>query len=49
MLCIIVIDISLLSCVQTVEYEDGSVDDESLREMVEHAVQRLHDAMNPVM
>lgn len=37
------------SCVQMVEYEEGSADDESLREMVEHAVQRLYDAMNPVM
>ncbi|MCI4389529.1 hypothetical protein PGIGA_G00099040 [Pangasianodon gigas] len=34
---------------RTVEYEEGSADDESLREMVEHAVQRLYDAMNPVM
>lgn len=35
--------------VQTVDYEEGSADDDSLREMVEHAVQRLYDAMNPVM
>lgn len=41
--------VNIYSCVQTVEYEEGSVDDESLREMVEHAVQRLYDAMNPVI
>uniref|UniRef100_A0AAY5EXI6 Cleavage and polyadenylation specific factor 3 n=1 Tax=Electrophorus electricus TaxID=8005 RepID=A0AAY5EXI6_ELEEL len=34
---------------RTVQYEEGSADDESLREMVELAVQRLYDAMNPVM
>ncbi|XP_036437785.1 cleavage and polyadenylation specificity factor subunit 3 isoform X2 [Colossoma macropomum] len=34
---------------RTVEYEDSSADDESLKEMVELAVQRLYDAMNPVM
>ncbi|TTF11770.1 Cleavage and polyadenylation specificity factor subunit 3 [Bagarius yarrelli] len=47
--CVVNIHESLDCCVQTVECEDGSLDDESLREMVEHAVQRLYDAMNPVM
>ena len=33
-----------------VEYEEeGSAEDESLKEMVEVAVQRLYDALNPVM
>ena len=32
---------------QTVDYEEGSADDESLKEMVELAVQRLYDALNP--
>uniref|UniRef100_W5KBE1 Cleavage and polyadenylation specificity factor subunit 3 n=1 Tax=Astyanax mexicanus TaxID=7994 RepID=W5KBE1_ASTMX len=34
---------------RTVEYEEGSADDESLKEMVELSVQRLYDAINPVM
>ncbi|XP_012679369.1 cleavage and polyadenylation specificity factor subunit 3 [Clupea harengus] len=34
---------------RTVDYEEGSADDESIKEMVELAVQRLYDAMNPTM
>uniref|UniRef100_A0A672NUI2 Cleavage and polyadenylation specificity factor subunit 3 n=1 Tax=Sinocyclocheilus grahami TaxID=75366 RepID=A0A672NUI2_SINGR len=34
---------------RTVEYEDDNSEDDSLREMVELAVQRLYEAMNPVM
>lgn len=35
---------------QTVYYEDEEVtEDDSLREMVEMAVQRLYDALNPVI
>lgn len=33
---------------QTVECEEGSEDDESLREMVELAAQRLYEALTPV-
>lgn len=33
---------------QTVDCEPGSEDDESLREMVELAAQRLYDALSPV-
>lgn len=36
-------------CVQTVECEDDNSEDDSLREMVELAVQRLYEAINPVM
>ncbi|CAG5866479.1 unnamed protein product [Menidia menidia] len=38
-------------CLETrsVCYEDESTDDDSLREMVELAVQRLYDALNPVI
>jgi len=32
-----------------VEYEEADSEDDSLREMVELAVQRLYEAMNPVM
>ena len=39
----------MMVCSQTVEYEEGSADDESLKEMVEVAVQRLYDALNPVI
>lgn len=35
-------------CSQTVDCEPGSEDDESLREMVELAAQRLYDALSPV-
>lgn len=35
--------------VQTVEYDDTNAEDDSLREMVELAVQRLYEAMNPTM
>ena len=38
-----------LSVVQTVQYEEGSAEDETLREMVELAVQRLYDALNPAI
>ncbi|KAF7651848.1 hypothetical protein LDENG_00104730 [Lucifuga dentata] len=31
-----------------VEYQEGSTEEESLREMVEVAVQRLYDALSPV-
>uniref|UniRef100_A0A673MYN9 Pre-mRNA 3'-end-processing endonuclease polyadenylation factor C-term domain-containing protein n=1 Tax=Sinocyclocheilus rhinocerous TaxID=307959 RepID=A0A673MYN9_9TELE len=34
---------------RTVEYEEANSEDDSLREMVELAVQRLYEAMNPVM
>ncbi|KAK1170240.1 cleavage and polyadenylation specificity factor subunit 3 [Huso huso] len=34
---------------RTVDYEEGSADDESLKEMVELAVQRLYDALNPAL
>lgn len=34
---------------RTVEYEEGSADDETLREMVELSVQRLYDALNPAI
>uniref|UniRef100_A0A8C1SQB2 Cleavage and polyadenylation specific factor 3 n=1 Tax=Cyprinus carpio TaxID=7962 RepID=A0A8C1SQB2_CYPCA len=34
---------------RTVEYEDDNSEDDSLREMVELAVQRLYEAINPVM
>lgn len=34
---------------QSVCYEDESTEDDSLREMVELAVQRLYDALNPVI
>lgn len=37
-----------LSHPQTVECEEGSEDDESLREMVELAAQRLYEALTPV-
>lgn len=36
-------------CVQTVECEEANSEDDSLREMVELSVQRLYEAMNPVM
>ncbi|KAG5846794.1 cleavage and polyadenylation specificity factor subunit 3 [Anguilla anguilla] len=38
-------------CLETrnVDYEEGSADDESLKEMVELAVQRLYDALNPTL
>lgn len=35
--------------VQTVEYDEANGEDDSLREMVELAVQRLYEAMNPAM
>uniref|UniRef100_A0A8C7IW79 Cleavage and polyadenylation specificity factor subunit 3 n=1 Tax=Oncorhynchus kisutch TaxID=8019 RepID=A0A8C7IW79_ONCKI len=34
---------------RTVQYEEGSAEDETLREMVELAVQRLYDALNPAI
>uniref|UniRef100_A0A8C9QZ16 Cleavage and polyadenylation specificity factor subunit 3 n=1 Tax=Scleropages formosus TaxID=113540 RepID=A0A8C9QZ16_SCLFO len=34
---------------RTVDYEEGSADDESLKEMVELAVQRLYDALTPAL
>uniref|UniRef100_A0A8C1N4R5 Cleavage and polyadenylation specificity factor subunit 3 n=1 Tax=Cyprinus carpio TaxID=7962 RepID=A0A8C1N4R5_CYPCA len=34
---------------RTAEYEEANSEDDSLREMVELAVQRLYEAMNPVM
>uniref|UniRef100_A0A8C2FSW0 Cleavage and polyadenylation specific factor 3 n=1 Tax=Cyprinus carpio TaxID=7962 RepID=A0A8C2FSW0_CYPCA len=34
---------------RTVEYEEDNSEDDSLREMVELAVQRLYEAINPVM
>uniref|UniRef100_A0AAY4BZ61 Cleavage and polyadenylation specific factor 3 n=1 Tax=Denticeps clupeoides TaxID=299321 RepID=A0AAY4BZ61_9TELE len=34
---------------RVVDYEEGNTEDESIKEMVELAVQRLYDAMNPVM
>lgn len=34
---------------QTVSYEDDCTEDDSLREMVDLAVQRLYDALNPVI
>ena len=34
---------------QSVCYEDECTEDDSLREMVELAVQRLYDALNPVI
>ncbi|XP_054652015.1 cleavage and polyadenylation specificity factor subunit 3 isoform X2 [Dunckerocampus dactyliophorus] len=34
--------------IQSVCYEDDSIEDDSLREMVELAVQRLFDALNPI-
>ncbi|XP_006626188.1 cleavage and polyadenylation specificity factor subunit 3 [Lepisosteus oculatus] len=34
---------------RTVTYEEGSAEDESLKEMVELAVQRLYDALNPAL
>lgn len=36
------------AALQSVECEEGSEDDESLREMVELAAQRLYDALTPV-
>ncbi|XP_041668739.1 cleavage and polyadenylation specificity factor subunit 3 isoform X2 [Cheilinus undulatus] len=42
---------SVIICLETrsVCYEDESTEDESLKEMVELAVQRLYDALNPVI
>ncbi|XP_061751852.1 cleavage and polyadenylation specificity factor subunit 3 [Nerophis ophidion] len=41
---------TVLICLETrsVCYEDDSIEDDSLREMVELAVQRLFDALNPI-
>ena len=33
---------------QVVVFEEGGTDDETFREMVDVAVQRLYDALNPV-
>lgn len=38
-----------LSPHQSVCYEDECTEDDSLKEMVELAVQRLYDALNPVI
>lgn len=41
--------LTLFSCPdQSVSYEDEDTEDDSLRELVEQAVQRLFDALNPI-
>lgn len=40
---------SALRLLQAVYCEDDATEDDSLREMVEVAVQRLYDALNPVV
>lgn len=45
---VLVVLIHFFFCSQTADCEPGSEDDESLREMVELAAQRLYDALSPV-